>query len=78
MFYEKRVFFVIFSIFILSVIHFNFVSAESENISVEVNGVPLELDVAPVIENGRTLVPVRAICEALRVETVTENREPLI
>lgn len=53
-------------------------SAEPENISVEVNGVPLELDVAPVIENGRTLVPVRAICEALRVETVTENREPLI
>lgn len=62
---KKRVFSVIFSIFILSVIHFNFVSAEPENISVEVNGVPLELDVAPIIENGRTLVPVRAICEAL-------------
>lgn len=65
---KKRVFSVIFSIFILSIIHFNFVSAESENISVEVNGVPLELDVAPVIENGRTLVPVRAICEALVCE----------
>lgn len=77
-FIKKKVFFVIFSIFILSVIHFNFVSAEPENVSVEVNGVPLELDVASVIENGGTLVPVRAICEALRVETVTENREPLI
>lgn len=65
---KKRVFSVIFSIFILSVIHFNFVSAEPENVSVEVNGVPLELDVAPVIENGRTLVPVRAICEALGCE----------
>lgn len=65
---KKRVFSVIFSIFILSVIHFNFVSAEPENISVEVNGVPLELDVAPIIENGRTLVPVRAICEALGCE----------
>ena len=43
-------------------------SAEPENVSVEVNGVPLELDVAPIIENGRTLVPVRAICEALGCE----------
>ncbi len=75
---KKRVFSFIFSIFLLCFLPYNYVFAEPENISVEVNGVPLELDVAPVIENGRTLVPVRAICEALRVETVTENREPLI
>ena len=75
---KNRVFSFIFSIFLLSILPNNYVLALPENISVEVNGVPLELDVAPVIENGRTLVPVRAICEALRVETVTENREPLI
>lgn len=75
---KKRVFSFIFSIFLLCFLPYNYVFAVPKNISVEVNGVPLELDVAPVIENGRTLVPVRAICEALRVETVTENREPLI
>ena len=65
---KKRVFFFIFSIFLLCFLPYNYVFAVPENISVEVNGVPLELDVAPVIENGRTLVPVRAICEALGCE----------
>ena len=32
---------------------------------VEINGVPLKSDVAPVLVNGRTLVPMRAIFEAL-------------
>lgn len=65
---KKRVFSFIFSIFLLCFLPYNYVFAVPENISVEVNGVPLELDVAPVIENGRTLVPVRAICEALGCE----------
>lgn len=65
---KKRIFSFIFSIFLLCFLPYNYVFAVPENISVEVNGVPLELDVAPVIENGRTLVPVRAICEALGCE----------
>ncbi len=35
---------------------------------VVVNGVELEFDVPPIIENGRTLVPLRAIFEALGAE----------
>jgi hypothetical protein len=34
-------------------------------IKVDVNGSPLQLDVAPMIVNGRTLVPLRAIFNAL-------------
>lgn len=35
---------------------------------VAVNGVELQFDVPPIIENGRTLVPMRAIFEALGAE----------
>ncbi|HAL63915.1 MAG TPA: hypothetical protein DCO93_05665 [Clostridiales bacterium] len=35
------------------------------NVSVTVNGVLLDFDQPPIIENGRTLVPMRAIFEAL-------------
>ncbi|MFY9174800.1 MAG: copper amine oxidase N-terminal domain-containing protein [Peptococcia bacterium] len=41
-------------------------------ISVTINGDKLSFDVPPVIENGRTLVPVRVIFEALGAE-VTYN-----
>jgi hypothetical protein len=34
-------------------------------IKVDINGSPLQLDVAPMIVNGRTLAPLRAIFEAL-------------
>lgn len=34
-------------------------------IGVVVDGTPLQLDVAPVVESGRTLVPLRAVMEAL-------------
>lgn len=34
-------------------------------IRVVINGRPLALEVAPVVQNGRTLVPMRAIFEAL-------------
>jgi hypothetical protein len=37
-------------------------------ISVLIDGLPVAFDVPPVIENGRTLVPFRAIAEALNVE----------
>jgi len=34
-------------------------------IRVTINGAPLTMDVAPTLQNGRTLVPMRAIFEAL-------------
>lgn len=53
----------------------------SAAIGVQKNGRPLSFDVPPVVENGRTLVPVRAIFESLgaeitwdpATETVTAN-----
>lgn len=41
---------------------------EQAKISVLIDGLPVTFDVEPVIENGRTLVPFRAIAEALNVE----------
>jgi hypothetical protein len=54
-----------------------------DGITVYVNYNPLTFDVPPVIENGRTLVPLRAIFEALNAQvewdgatqTVTAKRE---
>lgn len=42
--------------------------ALEENISIFIDGLPVSLDVPPVIQNGRTLVPFRAIAEALNAE----------
>ncbi len=44
------------------------VSAEEKPITVLLNGNQLEFDVNPVLENGRTLVPMRVIFEALGAE----------
>ncbi|MCX7841752.1 MAG: phosphate ABC transporter substrate-binding protein PstS family protein [Clostridia bacterium] len=40
-------------------------SVSAASITVKVDGKTIALDVAPVIESGRTLVPIRAIAEAL-------------
>ncbi len=40
----------------------------ADDISVLLNGNAIEFDVAPIIENDRTLVPLRAIFEALGAE----------
>lgn len=42
-------------------------------IDISVNGTYIQLDAAPVIENGRTLVPVRALSNALDFDSVTWN-----
>lgn len=42
--------------------------AENDEIKVMLNGERIEFDVAPIIENERTLVPMRAIFEALGAE----------
>ena len=56
------------------------VSAEATEIRVQVNGVDLEFDQPPIIENGRTLVPFRAIFEALSmaVDYKEENGQQIV
>ena len=51
-------------------------SFAAEDIRIEIDGKPLVLEVAPVIEEGRTLVPFRAIFEALglKIDWVSEGR----
>lgn len=59
---------------------------DQKQISVYIDNQPLAFDVAPIIENGRTLVPMRAIFEALNVtvdweestQTVTARTEYLL
>ena len=44
-------------------------SFAAEGIRIEIDGKPLASEVAPLIENGRTLVPFKAIFEALDLKT---------
>lgn len=49
------------------------VMAFADDIKINVNGESLETDQPPVIENGRTLVPLRAVAEALGCEVEWDN-----
>lgn len=42
-------------------------------VTISINGKNVEFDVAPVIENGRTLVPIRAISEQLEYDVVWDG-----
>lgn len=66
---KKRI---IAKVLALSMILPSFVMAD-EGIKVNVNGIKVEMDQAPIIENGRTLVPLRAVAEALGCEVVWDN-----
>lgn len=66
---KKRI---IAKVLALSMILPSFVMAD-EGIKVNVNGVKVEMDQVPIIENGRTLVPLRAVAEALGCEVVWDN-----
>jgi phosphate transport system substrate-binding protein len=46
---------------------------QAANISVEVNGQPLSLDVPPAMDNNRVLVPMRAIFEAIGAKVDWDN-----
>ena len=65
----KNRYFFLLALIVLTVMLFSAFNAAwaaaADPIIVLVNGRPLELDVAPLIEAGRTLVPVRAIAESL-------------
>jgi len=45
-----------------------------ETVSVLVDGLTLDLDVLPVIQNDRTLVPFRAIAEAMNINVSWDNQ----
>lgn len=45
-------------------------------ITVRVDTLPVAFDVEPIIQNGRTVVPFRAIAEALNVEVSWEAETP--
>ena len=49
------------------------VVSASEEVSVSVNGKVLESDESPIIVDGRTLVPLRALCEALGCEVTWDD-----
>jgi hypothetical protein len=61
-------------------------TAAAETIKVNLNGSPLAFDQPPIIENGRTLVPMRAIFEGLGAQvgwdgasgTVTGTQDGLV
>ena len=52
----------------------HFAEPDKSEIKVSVNGKKLKFDQPPVLENGRTLVPLRAIFEALGAE-ISWDRE---
>jgi len=52
---------------------FSFEAALATDITVFVDGQKLQLDVAPVISEGRTLLPLRAVAEALGAEVGYDN-----
>ena len=49
------------------------VFAEPDDVSVRVDNVSINFDQAPVIENGRTLVPIRAVFESAGAEVSWEQ-----
>lgn len=55
--------------------HVTIIKSNAKQIQIILNGMPLKFDQAPLIMEGRTLVPMRAVFEALRAE-VSWN-EPL-
>lgn len=65
----------ILAAFILMLMSINIVLAEGEDVKIFYNGEKIECDVEPFIENGRTLVPARAVFEKMgaKVEWIEED-----
>lgn len=64
------------SMFVISIFISTAAFASNEDIKITIDGLNLQTDVAPKIINGRTLVPVRAIFEAIggEVEWVSDSQ----
>ena len=71
----KKISGIILSVIMLCSTVTAFAQASSDKVTVTMDGQEMEFDVQPVIENGRTLVPMRAIFEALgcAVTMITAN-----
>lgn len=61
---------------VITIFSSNIIFADENTISVKVNGEYLTLDQPPIIENGRTLIPFRAVLEAMgiNVDWNAENK----
>ena len=70
----KKLISVILSVVMIMAMCTPVLQADGEDVKVFVDGVELEFDVPPVVENDRVLVPVRAIAEALN-KTVEWNEQ---
>ena len=49
------------------------VVADNSSPTVVINGIPVGFDVPPVIESGRTLIPVRAVSEKLEYDVFWDD-----
>ena len=67
------------SLVLIFVFLFNFGSvytlADTKDVNVYIDGVKIDFDVKPIIDNGRTLVPIRAISEYLKYEVSWNNEK---
>lgn len=70
----KKLISVILSVAMIMAMCMPVLQADGEDVKVFVDGIELECDVPPVIENDRVLVPIRAIAEALN-KTVDWNEQ---
>lgn len=71
---KKFVGIILVTCIVLSVFGVNVFADESE-VKVFVDGEELIFDVSPIVENGRTLVPIRAISEYLKYEVSWDNEK---
>ena len=73
----KKILSIILSVIMLCGTVTAFPQTSSDKVTVTMDGQEMEFDVQPVIENGRTLVPMRAIFEALGCAVTYYDREDL-
>ncbi len=65
----NKLFTKVIAVLVICIVSFNMLALAEENpITVYLDGSQLEFDVDPVLENGRTLVPMRVIFESLGAE----------
>ena len=69
---------ILFSMGVLFTVNISTTQADQESISLIVDGNFTLSDVPPVIEDGRTLVPIRAVSDALRIHINWDNEIKLV
>ncbi|WP_232696626.1 stalk domain-containing protein [Brevibacillus daliensis] len=55
-----------------------FAASAPKTISVLIDGLPVEFDVAPLIKNGRVMVPFKAVADALHVPVTWDNQNQMV